>query len=116
MEANDRGGRDIRKTEQRFPDHLADVSIDRYCSECLSALSEASLVILRDIDTSFTQESTHPADYTRNVVVREDEEGISRLYIDVKCSDSSKPWQCTGLCRSCNRNLLHPAAQSHFDS
>jgi hypothetical protein len=116
MEANDRGGRDFRKTEQRFTDRLAYISIDRYCCECLSPLREPSLVILRDVDSSFTQQSTHPTDYTRNVGVREDEERISRLYIDVKGADPREPWQRAGLRRSRNRNLPHSAAQSNFNS
>jgi hypothetical protein len=78
MEADDRGGRDIRKAKQRLADRLTHVSIDRYCRECLSSLCQPSLVVFRDIDPGFAQESTHPANYTWNVVVREDQERIPR--------------------------------------
>jgi hypothetical protein len=88
LEADDRGGRDLGKPEQGFTDRLAHIPVDRYCCQCLSTLRKSSLVVLRDVDPSFTQESTYTANYTWNVVVREDEECISRLDIDVERADS----------------------------
>src|SRR6266550_5250103 len=115
MEADDRGGRDIRKAKQRLADRLAHVSIDRYCRECLSSLCQSSLVVFRDINPSFTQESTYPANYTWNVIVRENQERIPRLDIDVKRADPREPRQCAGLCSTGDCNLLHTTAQSHFN-
>ena len=88
MEADDRGRRDIGKAKQGFTDRLAHVSIHRYRCKRLPALCQSSLVVFGDVDPGLAQESAYPANDTRNVVVREDQQRISRLNIDVKRADS----------------------------
>lgn len=114
MEADDRGGRDIGKAKKGFTDRLAHVSIHRYRRKCLPALCQSSLVVFRDVDPGFAEESAYPANDTRNVVVREDQQRISRLNIDVKRTNSREPRECAGLCRTRDRDLLHSTAQPDF--
>ena len=115
MEADDRSRRDIRKAKQGFPDRFTHISIDRYCCQRLASLCQSSLVIFRDVDSCFTEESTHSADYPRNIVVRQDYERITWLDIDVKSADSRQPRERTRRRRAGNGDLLHPATQPYFN-
>jgi hypothetical protein len=88
MKTDNRGRRYIRKTKQRLTNVFAYVSIYRNCSECLASLRQPCLMVFRDVDAGFAEERSHTTDYTRDVIVGKNQQGITRLDIDVKRTDS----------------------------
>src|SRR3954462_1909225 len=90
VEADDSGRRHVREPEQRFPGGLAHISIHRNGRQCLSALRQTGLMVLGDVHARLAQQRADPTDYAGHVIIRENQERITWLYIHVKGTDSGK--------------------------
>jgi len=88
MKADNCGRRYIGKTKQRLTNVFAYVSIYRNCGQCLASLGQPCLMVFRDVDAGFAQESSHTTDHTRDLIVGKNQQGIPRLDIDVNRTDS----------------------------
>src|SRR6266566_3900014 len=71
-------------------------------------------MVFSDVDSCFAKEGANSPDNAGNIVVRKYEKRITWLDVDVKRPDSRQAGRSTRLCGSCDRDLLHPAAQPHF--
>ena len=72
-------------------------------------------MIFGNVDSSFAEQRSYTANDAGNIVIREDQKRIPRLDVDMKCADSREPREYARLRGSGDRDLLHSAAQSHFD-
>ena len=72
-------------------------------------------MVLGDVDSGFAQQRTDTANHPGNIVVRENEQRVARLHIDMERADSCQPRRQSWLRRTRNRYLLHPSAQPDFD-
>jgi hypothetical protein len=116
MKADDCGRQNVRQPEQRLPDGFTDITVDGNSSQRLTSLSKPSLMILGDVHACLTKERPDSADYAGNIVIRKDQQRIPWLDVYVESADPRQPWGGARLCRTCNRDFLHPPAQPHFDS
>src|ERR1700682_2577309 len=73
-------------------------------------------MVFGDVHARFAKERSDSPDHARNVVIRKNQQRISRLDVYVKGSYSGQPWSSARLRRTRDCNFLHSPTQTHFNS